>query len=47
MAWINMISEADARGRLAELYKRYEESWGGVDNILKLSRQSNIDNSNN
>ena len=36
MAWIKMIAEEDARGRLAELYEKYEESWGGVDNILKI-----------
>lgn len=36
MAWIKMISEADARGRLADLYNKYKESWGGVDNILKI-----------
>jgi len=36
MAWIKMISEEDATGRLADLYEKYGESWGGVDNILKI-----------
>lgn len=36
MAWIRMISEDDAEGRLAELYEKYREPWGGVDNILKI-----------
>lgn len=36
MAWIRVISEDDARGELKELYERYQEPWGGVDNILKI-----------
>ena len=36
MAWIKMISEEDATGRLADLYEKYGEPWGGVDNILKI-----------
>ena len=36
MAWIHMIPEAEATGRLKELYEKYEEPWGGVDNILKI-----------
>ncbi len=36
MAWIHMIHEEDATGRLAELYEKYREPWGGVDHILKV-----------
>lgn len=36
MAWIEMIPEDAAEGRLAELYERYREPHGGVDNVLKI-----------
>jgi alkylhydroperoxidase family enzyme len=36
MAWIQMIAEEAARGRLAELYEKYKEPSGEVDNILKI-----------
>ncbi|MCI0395019.1 MAG: carboxymuconolactone decarboxylase family protein [Chloroflexi bacterium] len=36
MAWIKVIHEAEATGRLKELYDHYTEPWGGVDNILKI-----------
>lgn len=36
MAWIKVIQEDEAIGRLAELYGKMTESWGGVDNILKI-----------
>ena len=36
MAWINMISELDAKGELKRLYKKVTEPWGGVDNIMKI-----------
>ena len=36
MAWIRVIDEGDAEGWLAELYRRYREPDGGVDNILKI-----------
>lgn len=36
MAWIDMIDEDDAEGRLAELYEKYQEPWGGMDNIGKI-----------
>jgi len=36
VAWIRMIDEDDARGKLRELYERVTEPWGGVDNILKV-----------
>lgn len=36
MAWIQMIQESDATGRLKQLYEQYMESWGGVENILKI-----------
>ena len=36
MAWIRMIAEGEATGRLAELYRKMIEPWGGVDNILKI-----------
>ena len=36
MAWIRIIDEDEAEGRLAELYERYREPDGSVDNILKI-----------
>ena len=36
MAWIKMIQESEAVGRLKELYDKYMEPWGGVDNIMKI-----------
>jgi uncharacterized peroxidase-related enzyme len=36
MAWIKVIREDEATGRLKELYEKYTEPWGGVDNILKI-----------
>ncbi len=36
MAWVRIIPEDEATGRLKELYERYQEPWGGVDNILKI-----------
>ena len=36
MRWINMISENDAEGELAEIYSQLIEPWGGVDNIMKI-----------
>ncbi len=36
MAWIRTIDEDEAEGRLAKLYKRLREPWGGVDNIFKI-----------
>jgi uncharacterized peroxidase-related enzyme len=36
MAWIPMVPEDEAEGRLKELYEKVREPWGGVDNILKI-----------
>ncbi len=36
MAWIRMIDEDEAEGKLAELYERFREPGGGVDNVLKI-----------
>ncbi len=36
MAWIKVISEEEATGRLQELYAKLVEPWGGVDNIMKI-----------
>lgn len=36
MAWIRTIDEDSAKGRLAKLYARLREPWGGVDNIFKI-----------
>ena len=36
MAWIKVIPEGAAEGYLAELYERYQEPHGGVDNVLKI-----------
>ena len=36
MAWIEVIDEGDATGKLAAFYEKYVEAWGGVDNIIKI-----------
>ena len=36
MAWIKVIPEKEATGKLKGLYEKYKEPWGGVDNILKI-----------
>jgi alkylhydroperoxidase family enzyme len=36
VAWIEVISEEDAGGDLADQYRQLIEPWGGVDNILKI-----------
>ena len=36
MAWIKVIKESKATGRLRELYEKHTEPWGGVENILKI-----------
>ncbi len=36
MAWIKVINENEAEGRLKEAYEKYTGTWGGVDNILKI-----------
>lgn len=36
MAWIPMIPETQARGRLEKLYEKLVAPWGGVDHILKI-----------
>lgn len=36
MAWIDVINEDEATGRLADLYAKMVEPWGGVDNIMKI-----------
>ena len=36
MSWIEMIPEDEARGVLKQLYEKYREPWGGVDNIIKI-----------
>lgn len=36
MAHISYVPEDDASPQLAELYRRYRASWGGVDNIIRI-----------
>ncbi len=36
MAWIKVIQESEAVGRLKALYDKYKEPSGMVDNILKI-----------
>lgn len=36
MAWIKMIYEGEAEGKLKEMYEKLIEPWGGVDNIMKI-----------
>lgn len=36
MAWIKVIAESEAVGRLKEWYDKLIEPWGGVDNIIKI-----------
>ena len=33
--WIKHVSEAEASGLVAKIYKGTMRSWGGVDNIIK------------
>ncbi len=36
MAWIDVIQEDEASGRLKEWYEKLVEPWGGVDEIMKI-----------
>ncbi len=36
MAWIKVIPEDEATGRLKEYYEKYREPWGGVDHIISI-----------
>ena len=36
MSWIKVIQETEAAGRLKELYEKYVDPLGFVDNILKI-----------
>ncbi len=36
MAWIKVIDEEEAEGKLKEMYEKMAEPSGGVDNILKI-----------
>ena len=36
MAWIKVVREEEASGRLKELYAKYANPDGSVDNILKI-----------
>jgi len=36
MAWIRTIDEGEAQGHLAELYRRFGNPAGSVDNVLKV-----------
>ena len=36
MAWIKVIDENEAEGKLREQYDKFTAPWGGVDNILKI-----------
>ncbi len=36
MAWIKVINEDKAEGKLKKSYDRFTAPWGGVDNILKI-----------
>ena len=35
MAWIRTVSENEATGTVARIYRGTRRSWGGVDNIIK------------
>jgi uncharacterized peroxidase-related enzyme len=36
MAWIRIIRESEATGKLKKMYDKLIEPWGGVDNIMKI-----------
>ena len=36
MAWIKVIPEDEAVGKLKKVYEALTDPWGGVDNILKI-----------
>ncbi len=40
MAYIDYISPEEGSKKLAELYRRYREPWGGVDNIIRIHSQN-------
>ena len=40
MAWIPMIQEDKAEAELKDWYDKLRESWGGVDNIMKIHSQN-------
>jgi alkylhydroperoxidase family enzyme len=40
MAYIRYIPPEEASKKLADLYRRYQEPWGGVDNILRIHSQN-------
>ena len=35
MTWIKTVSEEEATGAVARVYKAERRSWGGVDGIIK------------
>jgi alkylhydroperoxidase family enzyme len=35
VSWIKTISEDEASGLVAKIYRGTSRSWGGVDNIIK------------
>ena len=43
MAWIHMIPEAEATGRLKELYEKKGIAWIDESNPLKLPRETYLD----
>jgi hypothetical protein len=42
MAWIKVIREGEATGRMRQLYDKYMEPNGTVDNILMFQRRFTI-----
>jgi alkylhydroperoxidase family enzyme len=40
MAFIRFVPPEEASTKLAELYHRYQEPWGGVDNIIRIHGQN-------
>jgi alkylhydroperoxidase family enzyme len=40
MAYIRYIPPEEGSHTLADLYQRYRESWGGVDNIIRIHSQN-------
>ncbi len=40
MAYIRYVPPEEAPKKLAELYRCYQEPWGGVDNIIRIHSQN-------
>jgi alkylhydroperoxidase family enzyme len=40
MAYIRYVPPEEGSKKLQDLYRRYQEPWGGVDNIIRIHSQN-------